>query len=147
MADNVSPAVRSRIMSSIKGRDTKPELALRRTLHAMGLRFKCHGDLPGRPDIVFPGRRAVVFVHGCFWHDHGCGTCRAPATNRDFWRLKFERNVSNDRRAVRLLIGSGWRVMIVWECAINQDLQLAANEAFRFVTGSAGFREMARWPS
>lgn len=106
-------------MMGIRGKNTKPEIVIRKTLFAAGFRFRLHrSDLPGRPDIVLPGKRIVIFVHGCFWHMHeGCKNARLPSTRPDFWREKLERNVERDRRNVNMLLGLGWRVLIVWECA------------------------------
>jgi DNA mismatch endonuclease (patch repair protein) len=107
-------------MSRIRGRDTKPEMFLRLGLHARGLRFRLHRrDLPGRPDIVFPLHRAIVFVHGCFWHGHGCMLCKTPATRPDFWISKIARNAERDQQAVSELVRTGWRVLVVWECAMR----------------------------
>lgn len=106
-------------MSAIRGRDTKPEMIVRRALHAAGLRYRLHGDLPGKPDLVFPGRRAVIFVHGCFWHGHDCPMFKLPATRQDFWREKIERNQARDARDHATLVSNGWRVLTVWECALR----------------------------
>lgn len=123
MVDVVDAATRSRMMAGIRGRDTKPEIELRRALHALGLRYRLHGKrLPGKPDLVFPRFRAVVFVHGCFWHRHeGCRFTTMPATRPDFWNAKFDENVQRDRRNMEALITSGWRIGIVWECAIKTE--------------------------
>ncbi|MGE4251732.1 MAG: very short patch repair endonuclease [Parvibaculaceae bacterium] len=107
-------------MSRIRGRDTKPEMMLRRALHSRGLRFRLHiRDLPGCPDIVFPRYRAVIFVHGCFWHGHDCPMFRLPATRRNFWAAKICRNQQRDRKAMKALINASWRVLSVWECAFK----------------------------
>jgi len=120
MVDVLTPEQRSFNMSRIRGRDTKPELVLRRGLHARGFRFRLHrGDLPGRPDLVFPARRAAIFVHGCFWHGHDCSMCRLPATRAEFWRTKIEGNRARDEAAVAALTVEGWRVLIIWECALR----------------------------
>lgn len=123
MTDIVDPATRSSWMSGIRGKDTKPELAVRSYLHRAGLRFrKDVRDLPGRPDIVLPKWRSVVLVHGCFWHRHqGCRYCYNPKSRRAFWEAKFQQNVARDRQNVDLLLGLGWRVHIIWECEINED--------------------------
>jgi len=118
-------ATRSRNMAAIKSGNTKPELAIRRALHAAGLRYRLHAkDLPGKPDLVFPVHRAVIFVNGCFWHGHDCYLFKWPATRKDFWRTKIERNVENDARAIGALQQSGWRVGIVWECALKGKARL-----------------------
>jgi len=120
MADTVSPEVRSRMMASIRGRDTKPEMIIRKALHATGFRYRLHDrKLPGRPDLVFPGRMAVLFIHGCFWHGHGCHLFRLPGTRTEFWREKITGNVERDAAAARQLHSAGWRVGIVWECALK----------------------------
>lgn len=107
-------------MSRIRGRDTAPEVALRKALHALGLRFRLHAKLPGKPDIVLPRHRAVVFVHGCFWHRHGgCKVASTPKSNTDFWEEKFGRNVARDARVRRELEEAGWRVHIAWECELT----------------------------
>lgn len=121
MTDIVDKATRSRMMSGIRGKDTKPELVLRRAMHAIGLRYRLHRkDLPGSPDIVMPGRRAVIFVHGCYWHRHeGCRFATTPATRPEFWQAKFEANMARDRRHVMQLLREDWRVATVWECALR----------------------------
>lgn len=119
-------------MAAIKGSHTKPELLIRRTLHAAGLRYRLHAkNLPGKPDLVFARYKAVVFVHGCFWHQHDCHLFTWPATRRDFWREKIGRNVANDERAVRTLRDAGWRVAIVWECALKGRTRLDFDEAMQ----------------
>jgi DNA mismatch endonuclease (patch repair protein) len=120
MADVLTPEQRQLNMSRIRGRDTKPEMFLRRGLHARGLRFRLHRrDLPGSPDLVFPSHRAIIFVHGCFWHGHDCPLSKTPATSSDFWVAKMARNVERDRKAVTELLESHWRVLIMWECSIR----------------------------
>jgi DNA mismatch endonuclease (patch repair protein) len=120
MTDVLTPEQRRLNMSRIRGRDTKPELLLRRALHARGLRFRLHRrDLPGRPDLVFPCYRAVLFVHGCFWHLHDCPMFKWPATREDFWRGKIKGNVERDRHAQAALAESNWRILVIWECALR----------------------------
>ncbi|MCY3932193.1 MAG: very short patch repair endonuclease [Acidobacteria bacterium] len=122
MTDLLSPQERSALMSRIRGSDTKPEMAVRRALHARGYRFRTHvRGLPGTPDIVFSRRRAAVFVHGCFWHRHGCNRTSVPKTRQDFWREKFAANVERDKRVQALLVRSGWRVFVAWECEVEND--------------------------
>lgn len=106
-------------MSGIGGRNTKPEIVVRKALFAAGFRFRLHRkDLPGRPDVVLSGRRVAVFVHGCFWHAHpGCRYARTPASRREFWEAKLAGNVERDGRARDALLSAGWRVLVVWECA------------------------------
>jgi DNA mismatch endonuclease (patch repair protein) len=130
MADIVSKAVRSRMMSGIRGKDTKPEVQVRRFLHSRGLRFRLHDrTLPGRPDIVLPRWRTVVLVHGCFWHQHkGCRFAYMPASNASFWREKLGGNVKRDRRNVLALRALGWRVLHFWECETKSEHKLAQLE-------------------
>ncbi|MCD7111839.1 very short patch repair endonuclease [Rhizobium sp. DKSPLA3] len=128
MADIVTPEVRSRMMSGIRGRDTKPEMILRRGLHAMGFRFRLHDRrLPGKPDMVLPRYRSVIFAHGCFWHGHDCHLFRLPATRTEFWEDKIGKNKARDRDAVLQLLTSGWRVATVWECAMRGRGRLASD--------------------
>lgn len=126
MTDIVTPAVRSRMMGAIRGRDTKPEMRVRGYLHAVGLRFRLHDrTLPGRPDIVLPSRKAALFVHGCFWHQHpGCPYAASPATRKDFWQAKFAANAARDAAAVFKLAELGWRVLTIWECQTVDELAL-----------------------
>lgn len=120
MADVVDTATRSRMMSGIRGTNTRPERHIRSLLHRQGFRFRLHArELPGKPDIVLPRRHAVVFVHGCFWHGHGCFFYRVPATRREFWEAKIERNRANDQRAATALAAAGWRIGTIWECALR----------------------------
>lgn len=121
MVDVVDPATRSKMMASIKGTNTRPEVALRKALHARGLRFRLHNkQLPGTPDIVLPKFKAVIFVHGCFWHRHeACRYATMPATRKDFWSDKFAANIRRDQRSYDSLIGAGWRVKVVWECHLK----------------------------
>jgi DNA mismatch endonuclease, patch repair protein len=120
MVDIVDSATRSRMMSGIRGRNTKPEILIRSLLHRQGFRFRLDArDLPGRPDIVLPRYRAVIFVHGCFWHGHDCPLFKWPQTRPEFWREKIGRNRSNDIKAQQALLDNGWRVGLVWECALR----------------------------
>jgi len=120
--DIVNKQTRSRMMSGIRGKDTKPELALRRALHAAGFRYRLHfKGLPGRPDIVLARYHAVVFAHGCYWHRHaGCRFATTPATRTDFWMAKFSKNTKRDLAAQAQLRDMGWRVATVWECALKK---------------------------
>ena len=113
-----SPEQRSRNMAAIKGKNTKPELAVRRMLHKLGYRYVLHGaKLPGRPDLVFPSRKKVVFVHGCFWHMHACRYGQVvPATRTEFWQAKRRSNVGRDRATIRHLRAQGWKAAVAWEC-------------------------------
>lgn len=120
MVDITDRATRSRMMSGIRGRNTRPERSVRSALHRRGLRFRLHVKaLPGKPDIVLPKYNAVVFTHGCFWHAHGCKYSKMPSTRPAFWRRKFDENTSRDRRFIEALLASGWRVAVVWECSIR----------------------------
>lgn len=121
MVDIVSPAVRSRMMSGIQGKNTKPEIMVRKMLHAMGYRFRLHQrDLPGVPDIVMPGRKVAIFVHGCFWHMHGgCRFAKLPSTRAEFWKAKLQSNIDRDQSSTVKLNALGWRVLWVWECSIR----------------------------
>ena len=114
-------------MSRVRGRDTRPELAVRRLLHAAGLRYRLHAKgLPGKPDLVFAGLNAVVFVHGCFWHMHRCQLGKpVPATNKEFWAEKRRGNALRDRRNRALLRAAGWRVFEIWECETRDSVRLA----------------------
>ena len=129
MADIVPAEVRSRMMSGIRGKNTKPELILRTGLHAAGFRFRIHvADLPGKPDIVLPRFRAVIFAHGCFWHGHDCHLFKMPSTRRDFWQAKIDRNREVDVRNQSQLADAGWRKAVVWECALKGRARLAHDE-------------------
>lgn len=133
MADTLTPAQRSRCMSRIGAKDTKPELLVRRIAHAMGYRFRLHRrDLPGCPDLVFPKLRAVIFVHGCFWHGHVCLRGRVPKSNVGYWAAKRLRNTARDRRSVRQLRRRRWRVLIIWECQTH-DCGTLKNRLARFL--------------
>jgi DNA mismatch endonuclease (patch repair protein) len=123
MADVVSPAVRSRMMAGIGGKNSKPEILIRKMLFSAGYRFRLHRrDLPGTPDIVLPGRKIVIFVHGCFWHAHErCRYFKIPATRTDFWIAKLQSNVNRDMCNVGKLTSTGWRVLCIWECATRDS--------------------------
>ena len=125
MADVFTPEKRSQVMSLIRGRDTKPELALRSMLHRLGYRFTVQGpknrQLPGKPDIVLPKRRTVIFVHGCFWHGHeNCPAFRLPKSRRAFWKAKIHGNKARDIRNENQLRALGWHVVTIWECALRK---------------------------
>lgn len=122
--DTLSPQERSERMSRVKGKNTKPEMIVRRLVHRLGFRYRLHSRrLPGRPDLVFAGKKSVIFVHGCFWHRHrGCALCRLPKSRLEFWKPKLEENRKRDSRNERKLKKEGWRVLIVWECEMaDQD--------------------------
>lgn len=124
MADIVDRVTRSRMMSGIRGRNTRPEMAVRRHLHAAGFRFRLHRkDLPGKPDIVLPRHKVAIFVHGCFWHRHeGCPKATTPSSNIEFWQKKFVDNVARDARDRAALESLGWRVLVVWECELKSGV-------------------------
>lgn len=136
-ADVFTPEKRSAVMAAVKGKDTKPEMRVRRLAHALGYRFRLHRkDLPGAPDLVFPGRRKVVFVHGCFWHGHDCARgAREPKTNTAYWRAKTARNVARDAAALAALEDAGWDTLVLWECALKDD---ALEDRLRAFLGPPG---------
>jgi len=128
LTDKISPERRSANMRAIRSKGMKPESIIRRLAHALGYRFRLHRkDLPGKPDIVFPGRRAVVFIHGCFWHQHpdpSCKDSRLPKSNIDYWGPKLQRNKARDAENEAALLTLGWRVLIIWECQIKEEAAL-----------------------
>jgi DNA mismatch endonuclease, patch repair protein len=128
MADTLTPAARSLLMQSIRGKDTGPELAVRRMVHAMGIRYALHRrDLPGCPDLVFAPRGKVIFVHGCFWHCHASSRCRharLPKSRRDYWLPKLASNRKRDEKVKRALRKLGWKILVVWECQLRDKEQL-----------------------
>jgi DNA mismatch endonuclease (patch repair protein) len=123
-----TPELRSRIMRAVKSGDTTPELAVRSLAHRMGYRFRLRlKDLPGKPDLVFPRMRKAIFVHGCFWHGHDCARgARVPKRNRDYWVKKIKRNKERDNAARQALRRAGWRVAVVWECALRKDSNISS---------------------
>lgn len=124
MVDVVDKATRSRMMSGIRGKNTRPELLIRSSLHARGFRYRLHGkSLPGSPDIVLRKHDAVIFVNGCFWHGHKCEKFKWPKTNVKFWRSKILKNIQRDRKAKNLLLNDGWKVITIWECAIRRAVR------------------------
>jgi DNA mismatch endonuclease (patch repair protein) len=127
VSDIVDENTRSRMMAGIRGANTRPELAIRKALHARGFRYRLHvKGLAGRPDFILPKHRAAVFVHGCFWHRHEeCRYATTPSTRREFWLTKFEANVKRDINARNSLLESGWRIATVWECALRKPEQVA----------------------
>lgn len=129
MADTVTRERRSEIMSNIRAKGMKPEVIVRRITHAMGYRYRLHRkDLPGKPDLVFPARRKVIFVHGCFWHQHAdpeCTIARHPKSNQDYWLPKLERNVVRDADHITTLKLMSWDVLVIWECEIKKDAGIA----------------------
>ena len=120
MPDIVDTQTRSRMMAGIRGKDTKPETSVRKALHRRGYRYRLHNPkLPGKPDLAFTSRKAVIMVHGCFWHGHGCNLFRWPSTRELFWRTKINRNRDRDSQMQQALQSLGWRVLVVWECALK----------------------------
>ena len=120
MVDIVDPATRSRLMAGVRSQDTKPELLVRRALHARGFRYRLHvSSLPGRPDLVFPRYRAIAMIHGCFWHGHDCPLFKAPETRKEFWQRKIARNRTRDQEVAIALCIEGWRLATVWECSLR----------------------------
>ena len=119
-------------MRAVKSRDTKPEMIVRRLLHGMGFRYRLHrSELPGKPDIVFPGRRKAIFVHGCFWHGHDCKRgARTPASNTTYWTAKIGRNMARDRETMAQLAETGWEALVVWECELRERDALARKLQF-----------------
>lgn len=137
MVDIVTREVRSKMMSRIGRRDTKPELALRRALHGRGFRYRIDDRrLPGSPDIVLPKWQTVLFVHGCYWHRHiGCPKATTPSSNAEFWNNKFRQNVERDAKNLEQLASAGWRVGIVWECAIGSEPSIDLQDRlYEFIT-------------
>lgn len=125
MADVHSKETRSYNMSRIKGKDTKPEMLVRKFLHANGFRYRLHvKDLPGKPDIVLPKYKAVIFVNGCFWHGHDCKYAALPKTRTDWWANKINGNMANDNKAIAALKKSGWKVIVIWTCKLKSNLFL-----------------------
>lgn len=135
MADILSPADRSALMSRIKGKDTKPELIVRKNLHKKGFRYRLNGaGLRGRPDLVLPKHKAVIFVHGCFWHAHDCHLHRLPSTRPDFWLSKLAGNRVRDADALTELHEDGWRTCIVWECALRGKTRIGPDRVTGLIT-------------
>lgn len=131
--DTRTKAKRSEIMSSVKTKDTGPEIAIRKLLFARGYRYRLHpADLPGKPDIVFPGRNKIVFVHGCYWHGHRCDKGRLPKSRLEYWRPKIALNKKRDARNIGKLRRSGWGVLVVWQCQLKTAESLA-NKMERFL--------------
>lgn len=116
-------------MARVGSKDTKPELMIRKSLHALGFRYRLHvKDLPGKPDLVFPRYKSVIQINGCFWHGHSCPRCRMPSTNTEYWNRKVARNMERDAANRRLLLDDGWRVLTIWECALTGKWKLGLNQ-------------------
>ena len=139
------------MMSGIRGKNTKPELLVRKALHARGFRYRLHCDLPGKPDICLPKHRAVIFVHGCFWHGHDCHLFKWPSTRPEFWRAKIGRNREVDAAAQAALLAMGWRVATVWECALKGTgklpLEIVSQNCGSWLLGSDTLIEIRGRPS
>jgi len=130
VTDVVNKKTRSRMMSGIRGKNTKPELLIRKALFKKGYRYKLHDkSLPGKPDLVFPKYNAVIFIHGCFWHGHDCHLFKWPSTRREFWKTKITRNQEVDARNYKALKKEGWRVLTIWECSIKGKNQIGVENA------------------
>lgn len=145
--DVLSAEQRRLNMSRIRGRDTKPERVVRQGLHARGYRYRLHRrDLPGTPDLVFPSRRAVIFVNGCFWHGHGCSMSTIPSTRREFWTTKIERTRTRDAEALKALTSAHWRCLTIWECVLRGPNRWSPERLFEecaaFLEGTAGRLEL-----
>ncbi|WP_459040893.1 very short patch repair endonuclease [Stenotrophomonas sp. PSU-St19] len=145
MADKVSREVRSNMMRGIRGKDTRPEIVVRKYLFSQGFRYVLHGrNLPSKPDLVMPKYRLAVFVHGCFWHRHPlCSYAATPKTRRDFWVNKLEGNFARDKRSQAQLIDLGWRVCVVWECALRHSQKTTLNELAQFICSDADYAEFS----
>src|SRR5258706_10379184 len=136
MKDVLTPSQRSYCMSQIRGKNTKPELAVRQGLFARGFRYRLHvREMPGCPDLVLPKYRAVIFVHGCLWHRHECRLFQWPQTRARFWRAKIMRNAANDKRNISRLRAAGWRVLTVWECSIRRKSAATTESAIARIAG------------
>jgi DNA mismatch endonuclease, patch repair protein len=137
--DHLTPEYRSRLMSRVRSKDTRPELVVRKLVYSMGFRYRLHrADLPGRPDLVFASRRRIIFVNGCFWHRHeGCKRASFPKSRTEFWKNKFEANVARDRRVNRELCDDGWNVLTIWECETFKPLELSG-KLQAFLDGLSG---------
>ncbi len=135
MADTLSPERRSQLMGRIRPKDTKPEMTVRRLLHGLGYRYMLHdARLPGKPDLVFPSRRKVLFVHGCFWHGHSCSIAPTPKSNNHYWGPKIDGNIRRDARNVAALRRNGWSVAVAWECQTKPlRLERLVNRLVRFL--------------
>jgi DNA mismatch endonuclease (patch repair protein) len=134
--DKLTTEKRSQLMGRIRSKDTQPEMIVRRLAHGMGYRYVLHDPrLPGKPDLVFPSRRKVIFVHGCFWHGHDCGRGFKPKTNESFWTTKISRNKDRDERNIQDLKASGWDVLTVWECETKKESQAALQGELRLFLG------------
>lgn len=148
MADIVDAATRSRMMSGIRGKNTAPEMAVRRFLHALGIRYRLHvNNLPGKPDIVLPKYRTVIFVHGCFWHQHpGCRNAVIPKSNVSFWEDKLRSNTARDARHQAALADAGWRAIVIWECQSTDVSHLSKLVSVLYSEATSHKEKQASWP-
>lgn len=147
MTDIVDAATRSRMMSGIRSKDTKPELIVRKGLHRLGFRYRLHSSsLPGKPDLVFPKYRAVIFVNGCFWHGHDCHLFHMPGTRREFWSEKINGNKKRDREVLAKLEQESWRILQIWECAIKGKervgIEAITDAAANWLKGDSNFLDI-----
>ena len=146
MVDTIDKETRSRMMAAIRGKNTKPEMVLRKALHARGFRYRLHGKgIFGKPDLVFRKFKAVVFVHGCFWHRHsGCRYSHIPSSNRDFWQNKLNRNVARDQAVVHKLLETEWRIATVWECSLKtqNDVDISVEKLTEWLKSSTSLLEI-----
>jgi DNA mismatch endonuclease (patch repair protein) len=137
VVDKVDKTTRSRMMASVKSKNTAPELNIRKALFARGLRYRLHNkNLPGSPDLVFPKHKAVIFIHGCFWHNHDCKHGKMPATNQEFWERKIQTNVERDLKNIKALKLIGWRIKVIWSCSLKNKKELRSE---------SGIREIINW--
>jgi len=129
MTDSFSPRKRSWIMRRVASKDTSPEILVRSLIHKLGYRFRLHrNDLPGCPDIVFPSKKKIIFVHGCFWHGHSCSRgARIPKTNTEYWKRKIDKNIARDRQNLETLKSMGWECLVVWECELKDREKLSGS--------------------
>lgn len=129
MVGSLDPSNRSKLMASIKSKNTSPELLIRRGLHKLGLRYRLHSKtLSGKPDLVFPKHKAVIFINGCFWHGHNCHIFRWPKTRMDFWHGKIKANILRDKKNITCCVRQGWKVLVIWECSIKGKTKRDFNE-------------------
>lgn len=132
--DKLTPVQRSELMSRIRAKDTTPEMIVRRLAHGLGFRYRLHvSTLPGKPDLVFPSRQKVIFIHGCYWHRHRCRKGKSlPATHQEFWVEKFKNNVKRDRQHNKMLVAAGWETLVIWECE-TKDIQALKSVLLNFL--------------